>query len=152
MLFHQSHTFCHLPNTFQSYSQNKTLWTCNLCQDSQTSTAVLARSFFHCWFSTLNLSRRLSALSMWFTGTYYTHGYRTIDYWYILNTKDLPAPCPLTDLWMAPQEFCPVEYWVALEEATAGVDEVEGCEAPTNDEGVLVAVNRSWEQNCRQNF
>ena len=51
---------------------------------------------------------------------------------------------------MAPWKFHSVECWVALEEATAGVDNVEGCEdnvegsednvegseAPANDEEV----------------
>ena len=37
---------------------------------------------------------------------------------------------------MAPRESRPVKCWVALEEATVGVDKVEGCEVPANDEGV----------------
>ena len=46
---------------------------------------------------------------------------------------------------MGPPEFHPVECGVALEEATAGVDEVEGCEALANDEleGVHVIANIS---------
>ena len=59
---------------------------------------------------------------------------------------------------MAPQKFHPVDCWVALKEATAGVDNVEGCEdnvegsgddvegseAPANDKGVHDIAKGSW--------